>query len=420
MSYSKGEIEEWKVEGTVDLTGTFWKAASGLQSLDLIGSSPGAIVREFATIPGQTYELCFGVSGNPHGGDPIKIMEVWWNATLLDRIAVDITGRSLKQMGWAWRGYGLVAREQTARLKFQGVAGGSHWGPVLDDVTVAIGSSGCKGEVKLVTLPTPTPVPIATPTMTPVPATPAVLQTPTPLPAPTPRVSGVGKNEMVLFDGEVSRDEEIMPGATPKQFHLFLGGCGCKRSLTVEVIKLDPNQGQGDLQKAIRLEFPKGKAVAEGEEFSVPYNGISVYVFVWANPGTKSGSFERVIARMHEEGNRVAWVDLAEGLKIPESLSILNLVYQPFGDGVTGSVWIKNKSPRSQTIHSLKVSNCNFSEKVSPRFSKDGDIVILPGYILSLNINITIPAGTQLTGVVFCVFTFERKVETLTLEQLIN
>ena len=256
--------------------------------------------------------------------------------------------------------------------------------------------------------PTPTPVPTATP----IPATPAAPQTPTPGP--------VGKNEIVLFDGEVSRDEEIMPGAGPKQFLVRLGGCNCMRSLAVETVKLNPNQDQGTLQKEIRLNSIRGEVKSEGQEFLVPYNGIFVYIFIWANPGTKLGDFERVTARMKEGGEVVDSVTLAEGLKIPESLPIHSLVYQPFGDGVTGSVWIKNKSPRSQTINTLKVSSCSFPTRGSPRFSREGDIVILPGETLGLNINITVPAGTQLEGVVFCVFTFERKQEDLTLEQLIN
>src|SRR3989344_5413915 len=172
VAYSNGgEIEGWNVEGTVDLTGTFWKAASGMQSLDLIGRSPGAIVREFPTNPGQKYELCFAVSGNPYDGDPIKILEVRWNNILLDRIQVDTTKRSLRLMGWAWRGYEITAVEETARLEFRGVAGGTHWGPVVDDVMVVAGSSGCKGTVKPITLPTPTPI-LATPIPAAVPVVP--------------------------------------------------------------------------------------------------------------------------------------------------------------------------------------------------------------------------------------------------------
>jgi len=212
-----------------------------------------------------------------------------------------------------------------------------------------------------------------------------------------------------------------MPGAAPKQFHLRLGGCDCMRSLTVEVTKLNPKQDQGSLQKEIRLEIPKGKAVAEGQEFFVPSNGISVFVFVWANPGTKSGSFERVTARMKEEGQVVAWVDLAIGLTIPESLPILSQVYQQLLEGsVTGTVRIKNESPRSQIINALEVSNCSFTKIGSPRFSPSGDIVILPGNILSLNIDIKIAGAQPVEGNVYCLFTFKRKQEALTLAEWIK
>ena len=272
----------------------------------------------------------------------------------------------------------------------------------------------------LVQTPIPTPTPVATPTPTPMPiqiptptpATPAVVQTPAPGP--------VGRNEMVLFSGEVSKNEKIMPGAAPKQFHLRLGGCGCMRSLTVEVIKLDPSQDQGVLQKEIRLESVRGKAVAEGQEFPVPYNGMSVYIFIWANPGTKLGSFERVTARMKEGGQVVNTLTLAERITIPESLPILSLAYQPLEGSVTGYATIKNAGSRSQTINKLEVNNCSFPTGGSARFYPSGDIVILSGVTLGLRIDITIPTGTQLEGVVFCGLTFERKQEVLTLEQLIN
>ncbi|HEY4509932.1 MAG TPA: hypothetical protein VJC15_03030 [Candidatus Paceibacterota bacterium] len=255
------------------------------------------------------------------------------------------------------------------------------------------------------TRPAPTPTPIPAQIATPIPAAPA-LQTST--------YEAVKKNEIVLLYGGLPEKEEIMPGATPNQFHLRLGGCGCMRSLMVEVKKLNPSQGS-DLQKGIRLESAKGQIAREGQEFFVPYTGTSAFVFIWADPGTKLGGFERITVWMKEEGIVVDSVILAENLEVPESLPILSQVYQSFGDRATGFVRIRNKSPWSQTIHNLQVSGCNFPKIGTPRFSQDGDIVIQPGETIDLNIDITI-LGMQSEGVVFCACTFERKKEALTLD----
>jgi hypothetical protein len=148
-------LDGCRVEGTVDLTGTFWEAASGLQSLDLHGFKAGALTCEVPVEAGKTYEVCFALSGNIDGGTSPKVVEVWVGSVLADRFEIDMAARSQSYMGWVYRGYSFVANNRVITLRFVGAGGGSHWGPVVDDIIVFVGTGNCQGEVRLIELPTP-------------------------------------------------------------------------------------------------------------------------------------------------------------------------------------------------------------------------------------------------------------------------
>jgi choice-of-anchor C domain-containing protein len=128
------------VSGSVDLLSpSYWQAADGGQSVDLSGDSDGAISQPLSTTPQRKYVLRFALAGNPETtgcpNSPIKTMEVWWGATLVDTLTFDTTGRSNWDMGWGFHEYTVTAANATTQLKFGSLTPGCH-GPVLDMVSV--------------------------------------------------------------------------------------------------------------------------------------------------------------------------------------------------------------------------------------------------------------------------------------------
>ncbi|OGG07158.1 hypothetical protein A3D05_03520 [Candidatus Gottesmanbacteria bacterium RIFCSPHIGHO2_02_FULL_40_24] len=142
--YSGDTFGNWTVEGgsidimSVDhISGSYWQAADGLQSVDLTGTNntAGAIFQVLDTTIGQSYTISFSLSGNPEGGPAIKRMEIWWGSNLLDTLSFDVTGRSNLNMGWEPHTYTANATNNLTRLTFKSLISG-YYGPVIDAVSV--------------------------------------------------------------------------------------------------------------------------------------------------------------------------------------------------------------------------------------------------------------------------------------------
>ncbi len=135
LTFSAGQtFGGWTVaSNTVDLVGTLWQAADGVQSVDMSGTSAGAIYQDVATVPGQQYYLHFALAGNPSGGQTIKTNQVWWNGSLLDTVTFNITGHSVTAMGWTNLEYLVTATGTTTRVQFVSLNSGDY-GPALDQV----------------------------------------------------------------------------------------------------------------------------------------------------------------------------------------------------------------------------------------------------------------------------------------------
>lgn len=397
ISFDGGLVGGWTVEGSVDFVGSFWKAARGRQSLDIHGWSAGAIAREFATTPGQIYEVCFALSGNPSGGDSIKVMEVWWNALLVDRIAVDTTGRSPSQMGWVYQGYRLTAQEVTSRLKFQGVGGGSHWGAVIDDITVVIGESGCKGEMKFVVLPAPTPIsaPTSTPTPTPSPtptvipfATPTPSATPTATPTPTPTVPPATPTPtstpvptptpLFVVPGarviNVADNVDLLPGSP----------------LSVQVVLNNPSERElermlvwrfvtkrGDARVVMRV-LPAFVEIQEGHTFSIPKGETIVLGIISVPSGVAPFQIQKVFVDVKTgSGTLIESLLVAQNIRVPETLepsSLMNLQFLRVDEKeleVVFSGSLENRASEDQSVRIQSVS-CSFKKGRTTIFV-DGD-----------------------------------------------
>ncbi len=129
-------IGAWSVDdGAVDLiSARFWKAAERRQSLDLDGSCGAGTISQVApTVAGRSYQLCFGLAGNPDGPPAVKTMEIWWGDQRLDSLTYDTTGASRRHMGWIYRQYTVTAAGPATRLMFRSLTPGCY-GPALDDI----------------------------------------------------------------------------------------------------------------------------------------------------------------------------------------------------------------------------------------------------------------------------------------------
>lgn len=69
--YTSGQsLGGWTVSsGSVDLINDLWqRSPSGGRSVDLDGSTPGAITQTLTTVAGNTYQVRFVMSANAGGG----------------------------------------------------------------------------------------------------------------------------------------------------------------------------------------------------------------------------------------------------------------------------------------------------------------------------------------------------------------
>jgi hypothetical protein len=62
------QIAGWLVSaGNIDYIGSLWQHADGSRSLDMNGSTAGAVSQTFDTNAGAQYEVRFAMAGNPAG-----------------------------------------------------------------------------------------------------------------------------------------------------------------------------------------------------------------------------------------------------------------------------------------------------------------------------------------------------------------
>lgn len=129
----------WRiVKETVDLTGSYFKASDGDRSIDLIGTPGlGAIEQTIKTYPGGNYVLTFDLAGNPAGGPPIKVMQVY-AAGQSRAFEFDITGKSIQNMGWEKKTWTFTASAEETILGFEALTGtnSSNYGAAIDNVVV--------------------------------------------------------------------------------------------------------------------------------------------------------------------------------------------------------------------------------------------------------------------------------------------
>ena len=132
-------ITGWTVSGhSVDVVAG-WDADDGNQVVDLSGWEAGAISQDLATVAGETYTVTFALSGNPHGGSPIKVKTVEVSATghPSGTYTYDIVaeGNSTADMKWREEIYDFIATGPVTTLSFTSLTADAS-GPVVDNVRV--------------------------------------------------------------------------------------------------------------------------------------------------------------------------------------------------------------------------------------------------------------------------------------------
>lgn len=121
-TYSGGStgITGWTVGGnSVDLIAAATiKPATGHQSIDLSGSSPGSVTQTVTTTPGIKYTLRWAVAGNGSCGQAVKTMGIYWNGTQVKTINFNTAGHTLQSMGWVVRHMTVTAVGVTSSIGF--------------------------------------------------------------------------------------------------------------------------------------------------------------------------------------------------------------------------------------------------------------------------------------------------------------
>lgn len=140
------ELGAWLVEsGNVELKSwSNWQPAHDRQSLDLHGDRPGALGRDIATEPGQTYTVSFAHAGHPVCVTPVTTLTASFGSQSLGTFRFDSTGHSLQDMGWHYEAITVIATAPSTRIRFASTTPGGC-GPALDDLAVSavgVASSG--------------------------------------------------------------------------------------------------------------------------------------------------------------------------------------------------------------------------------------------------------------------------------------
>lgn len=137
-------ITDWTVsQGSVDLIGTYWQAPLGGNSVDLDGTSAGAIQGTIDnTTLGQKYLLTFYLAGNPDAqdtqGNPLTktVQVVVGGGSQTFQFTVGPSNNE-NNMGWKPESMVITGTAGTTTISFTSLdPAGNSWGPVIANVSV--------------------------------------------------------------------------------------------------------------------------------------------------------------------------------------------------------------------------------------------------------------------------------------------
>jgi choice-of-anchor C domain-containing protein len=129
-------IPGWSVTGgSVDWINWYWKASHGSKSIDLAGSSPGALETQFNTMAGEEYIVQFDMAGNPDNSNDKSLIAVVTGSTTFNFSQ----GANTKQnMGWETKSFMITGTGGPMPLVFQENSALGVYGAALDNVIVKV------------------------------------------------------------------------------------------------------------------------------------------------------------------------------------------------------------------------------------------------------------------------------------------
>jgi MSHA biogenesis protein MshQ len=134
-------ISGWTVvSGSIDYIGSYWSAAQGSRSLDLVGSgSIGGIQQTFDTVAGTNYTVTFQYAGNPACAPSVKPLSVSVAGRTFN-YTFNTAGTSTSSMGWITTSFTFTATASSSTLTFISDTSPSNaCGAALDNVQVSVG-----------------------------------------------------------------------------------------------------------------------------------------------------------------------------------------------------------------------------------------------------------------------------------------
>jgi len=126
----------WTVlNGAVNIvTNNYWACLSGVRSVALSSSGPGAIQQTFASASGSVYRLTFSMTGEPFSTPTIKHLRVEAGGTTQD-YTYDVTPAWHWDMHWEQHTLDFVAPGPTTTVTLTSLDASPN-GPALDGLTI--------------------------------------------------------------------------------------------------------------------------------------------------------------------------------------------------------------------------------------------------------------------------------------------
>lgn len=133
-------VPGWAVTtGSVDVVGqNYWLPEQGHQSLDLAGTTSGAVSQRVHTTRGRTYSLSWYMAANPTCGQSLKILKVFWDGRVVAKDTFQAQGHSGTSMGWVRHGVSERAAGARSTVAFaDATPDHSACGAAIDNVVLA-------------------------------------------------------------------------------------------------------------------------------------------------------------------------------------------------------------------------------------------------------------------------------------------
>jgi choice-of-anchor C domain-containing protein len=142
LAVNSSHIAPWDIDVAVDYIGSYWQAAAGSRSIDMMASpSKGKISQTFDTTANATYVVTFKLANNPinaagQGCDRNVQSSLAYSAPGASGTVTTTAGSSVPtDMKYEDKGFSFVATGSTSKVTFE--ARESGWcGPALDLVVI--------------------------------------------------------------------------------------------------------------------------------------------------------------------------------------------------------------------------------------------------------------------------------------------